>query len=52
MKNNDKVKYFTRYVLHEDGSIKEVKVSSLEAKKNIEKMLERDKEMLDILKKL
>lgn len=38
---NKRMKYFTRYEVHEDGSVKEVKVSSKEAKKNIEKMLER-----------
>lgn len=46
------MKYFTRYEVHEDGRVKELKVPSNEAKKNIERMLERDKEMLDILKKL
>ena len=49
---NKKMKYFTRYVVHEDGSIEELKVSSVEAERNIEKMLKRDKKMLDILKNL
>ncbi len=29
------MKYFTRYVVHEDGTVTEMKVPSSEAKKNI-----------------
>ena len=46
------MKYFTRYIIHKDGRVTEMKVPSIEAKKNIKRMLERDREMLEILKKL
>ena len=47
-----RMKYFTRYAVHEDGKVTEIKVPSTEAKKNIRRMLKRDKKMLDILKEL
>jgi len=48
----NKMKYFTRYAVHEDGRVTEIKIPSTEAKKNIRRMLKRDKKMLDILKEL
>ncbi len=43
--------FFTRYEVSEDG-VKEIKVPRIEAEERINKMLERDKELLDILEKL
>lgn len=45
-------KYFTRTVIYRNGKIGKMKVSREKAIKDIEKMLEEDKEMLDILAKL
>lgn len=47
-----KMKYFTRYAVHEDGRVTEIKVPGTEARRNIKRMLKRDKKMLDILKEL
>lgn len=44
-------RYFTRYVLTDKG-LRELKVSEEVAKKQIDKIMEEDKEMLEILEKL
>jgi len=44
--------FFERTVIYEDGRIEKIKVSKKEVLKEIEKMLEEDKEMLEILEKL
>ncbi|MEA3255429.1 MAG: hypothetical protein U9Q22_06305 [Candidatus Altiarchaeota archaeon] len=46
------MKYFIRHKVCEDGRIEEVKVSKKEAIKQIDRLLERDKEMLEVLAKL
>lgn len=45
-------KYYTRYILYPDGSIEEIKVPKREADKQIDEIIKKDKEMLDILKRL
>ena len=47
-----KKKFVTRYKLYEDGTIKEVKVPREEAERRIDRLLERDRELLEILEKL
>ena len=44
--------FFERTVIYEDGRIEKIKVPKKEVLKEIEKMLEEDKEMLEILEKL
>ena len=44
--------FFERTVIYEDGRIEKIKVPKKEVLKEIEKMLEEDKEMLEILAKL
>jgi len=43
--------YFTRYVI-ENGEMKEMKVSKKEALKDIDELLEEDKEFLEIMAKM
>ena len=43
--------YFTRYVI-ENGKMKEMKVSKKEALKDIDELLEEDKEFLEIMAKM
>lgn len=43
--------YFTRYML-KDGELREIKVSRKEALKDINKILRRDKDFLDIMKRM
>jgi len=44
--------FFERTVIYEDGRIEKIKVPKKEVLKEIEKMLEEDEEMLEILEKL
>ena len=47
-----KTDFVTRHEIYEDGTIKEVKVPRKEVEKKIDELLQRDKEMLEILEKL
>ena len=47
-----KSKFVTLHEIYEYGTIKEVKVSREETQKKIDELLQRDKEMLEILEKL
>ena len=44
--------FFERMVVYEDGRIEKIRVPKKEVLKEMEKMLEEDKEMLEILAKL
>ncbi|MDI6916843.1 MAG: hypothetical protein QMC80_03510 [Thermoplasmatales archaeon] len=46
------MKYFIRRKIYEDGRVKEIKVPQKVVMKQIDELLRRDKEMLDILEKL
>lgn len=46
-----KEEFFTEYVI-EDGKMRQIKVSKKEALKEIDRLLKRDKEFLDIMAKL
>jgi len=48
----DSLEYFTRYIKYPDGTLEELKVPKEEVKKQILKAVKRDKEMLNILKRL
>ena len=47
-----KKEYYTRHVLYPDDTIEEMKVSKKEVEKHIDRLLKRDKEMLELLEKL
>ncbi len=44
--------YYTRYVLYPDGSMEEIRVPKKEVEKHIDRLIKRDKEMLELLEKL
>lgn len=46
------MEYTTLYELHENGKLKKIRVPKEDIEKKIDKMLEEDKEMLEILEKL
>ncbi len=46
-----KKEFFTRYVI-EDGKLTQIKISRKEALKEIDKLLKRDKEFLEIMAKM
>jgi len=46
------MKYFIRHKIYEDGRVKEIKIPQKVVMKQIDELLRRDKEMLDILEKL
>ncbi len=46
------VKYFIRYKLDKKGNITEIKVPKRDVIKQINEMIRKDKEMLEILEKL
>jgi len=46
-----KEEFFTEYVI-EDGKMRQIKVSKKEALKEIDRLLKRDKEFLDIMAKM
>ena len=56
--NKEKIKkqceeeYWTRYVILDNGKMEKVMVSKKETMKDINELLEEDKEFLDIMKKL
>lgn len=46
------MRYFIRHMIYEDGRVKEIKIPEKVVIKQIDELLRRDKEMLDILEKL
>ena len=46
-----KEKYFTRYVL-ENGKMKKIKINREEALKEMDELLKKDKDFLDIMAKM
>lgn len=48
----DNKKFFVRKAIYSDGRVEEILVERAKVIKEIDQMLKKDKEMLDILKKL
>ncbi|CEG11267.1 hypothetical protein MSIBF_A1350016 [groundwater metagenome] len=52
IKKQDEEEYWTRYVILDNGKMEKVMVSKKETMKDINELLEEDKDFLDIMKKL